>query len=46
VYFSQRLYDASAMSDLRAERHSLAAAEYAERSARDVVVLVASGPLL
>lgn len=42
VFLSQSIVDVSALNDLRAAGHSLAAARHTARSARDMVVLVAA----
>jgi outer membrane protein TolC len=46
VNVSQPLFDLAALNDVRAERHNIAAAEHARKSARDVVVLVAANMYL
>jgi outer membrane protein TolC len=46
VYVTQTILDFKALNDVRAERHNAAAAEYAYRSARDLVVLVAGNTYL
>ncbi len=43
VRVSQSIFDVTALNNLRAERHTIAAAEYAVKSARDLVVLVSGG---
>jgi outer membrane protein TolC len=42
LYLTQTVLDMSAVNDLRAADHSLAAAKHSARSARDLVVLVAA----
>ena len=42
VFLSQAIVDVSALNDLRAASHELAAARYSIRGARDLVVLVAA----
>jgi outer membrane protein TolC len=42
LYLTQTLFDAQSLNDLRAERHTVAAAEYSQQRARDIVVLVAA----
>lgn len=42
VFLQQSVFDASAISQVQAQSHSIAAAKYSYRSARDLVVLVAA----
>ena len=46
VYVSQAVVDLKAINDTRAERHSVAAAEFSYKSARDIVVLVSANAYL
>lgn len=46
VYATQKVFDLSAINDVRAETHTVAAAQHAYRSARDLVVLVAANVYL
>jgi outer membrane protein TolC len=46
VFLSQSIFDLSAINEVRAEGHNLAAARHSSRSARDLVVLVAANAYL
>jgi outer membrane protein TolC len=46
VYVTQPVLDLRALNEVRAENHNIAAAEYSQKSARDLVVLVAAGAYL
>ncbi|MQA29973.1 MAG: TolC family protein [Luteitalea sp.] len=46
IHLSQSIFDLGALNALRAEGHTLAAAEYSVKSARDLVVLVSANAYL